>query len=208
MPTPLLLFAHGAGLPSTSPWMRRWADQLGAVGIVERFDYPYMRAGRKAPDRPAILLDAHREALDAALARHGARPVVLIGKSMGSRMGCHLSTEPDVRPSVAAIVCLGYPLVGAGKKASVRDEVLLALRTPILFVQGTRDPLCPLERLAEVRERMVAPSELLVVEGGDHSLLARKSDLAPRGLTQDRVEAGVVARIAAFVTRHVDRGGA
>jgi len=204
MPEPLVLFAHGAGLASSSPWMQRWKGLLGSVGIVETFDYPYMRAGRKAPDRPAVLIEAHREALDAALARHGPRPVVLVGKSMGSRMGCHLATEPDVRSLVPAIVCLGYPLVGAGKKGSVRDEVLLSLRTPILFVQGTRDPLCPLDLLDGVRARMKAPNEVYVVEGGDHSLLARKVDLAPRGLDQDRVEADVAARIVAFVRRQVD----
>ena len=52
----------------------------------------------------------------------------------------------------------------------MRDEVLIALRTPILFVQGSRDSLCPLPTLAAVRARMTAPSTLLVVDGGNHSL--------------------------------------
>ena len=60
MTRPLLLFAHGAGLPSSSPWMQRWARRLAAVGIVEAFDYPYMKAGRRSPDRPPILLEAHQ----------------------------------------------------------------------------------------------------------------------------------------------------
>ena len=62
--------------------------------------------------------------------------------------GCHLSLEE--RP--LALVCFGYPLQSAGKSRALRDEVLLALRAPILFIQGTRDTLCPLELLDEVRK--------------------------------------------------------
>jgi hypothetical protein len=83
---------------------------------------------------------------------------------MGSRIGCHVSLDDPV----AALICFGYPLVSPA--GTVRDEVLLAVTAPVLFVQGTRDPLCPLERLAEARAAMKAPTELFVVESGDHSL--------------------------------------
>lgn len=186
---PLLLFAHGAGLGSASPWMTRWAGYLAGIGEVVTFDYPYMAAGRKRPDRHEVLLRAHREALEAT----GRDPVVLIGKSMGSRIGCHLAVEATER--VSAVVCLGYPLLSPSGKR--RDEVLLALRRPILFVQGTRDRLCPLDVLAEVRSRMSAENELFVVEGGDHSLALRKGDLA--GRSQEEVDRAAVAAIARFL---------
>jgi predicted alpha/beta-hydrolase family hydrolase len=85
---------------------------------------------------------------------------------MGSRVGCHLAVEGE---AVAGLVCLGYPLVAA-QGGAVRDEVLLALRAPILFVQGSRDSLCPIPRLEDVRARMQARNVLHVVEGGNHSL--------------------------------------
>ena len=66
----------------------------------------------------------------------------------------------------------------------MRDEVLVALRTPILFVQGSRDALCPLPRLEAVRARMTAPSTLLVVDGGNHSL--EVSAAAAQGLAAPR----------------------
>ncbi len=189
---PLLLFAPGAGAPSTSAWMERWAARLGRVGDVVRFDYPYVKAGRKSPDRLPVLVAAHREAL--AAARAGRRgPVVLVGKSMGGRVGCHLALEEPV----AGLVCLGYPLVG--QSGAVRSEVLLALRTPVLFVQGSRDTLCPLERLEEVRARMTARSVLHVVEGGSHSLEVGVRALAARGETQDAVEERAVEEIGRFV---------
>jgi predicted alpha/beta-hydrolase family hydrolase len=168
--------------------MRGWATRLGELAEVVSFDYPYMKAGRKSPDRPPVLLAAHREALDEARKRHGDtgenRPVVLAGKSMGSRMGCHLAVElaEEGRPP-AALICFGYPLRGG--KGALRDEVLRALDTPILFLQGSRDALCPLDDLERVRRDMRAPSHLFVVEGGDHSLAVRKKTGSGPGTQAD-----------------------
>lgn len=193
MARPLVLLAPGAGAPSSSPWMRRWAGHLAALGDVETFDYPYRTAGRRLPDPLPVLIEAHREALRAARARHGGRPVVLAGKSMGSRVACHLSLEEEA----LALLCLGYPLVGQGGKP--RDAVLLALRTPALFVQGTRDPLCPLERLDAVRARMAAPTALHRVEGGEHSLEVSAAALRAAGEGQADVEARALDAIRGFL---------
>ena len=193
----LFLFAHGAGAGSRHPWMDAWAAALKDLGTVVRFDYPYMAAGRKAPDRLPKLLVAHREALEAALAKHRPQRVILIGKSMGSRVGCHLSNQEDVE--VAGVVCLGYPLKAPSKTAKVRDEVLLALRTPILFVQGTRDRLCPLELLAEVRPKMQAPNALHVVEEGDHSLKITKRHTKATGETQAESDAAALQAVASWL---------
>jgi predicted alpha/beta-hydrolase family hydrolase len=153
-----------------------------------------MLAGRRTPDRLPQLIAAHREAL---LTHRRRRHAVLVGKSMGSRVGCHLSLEEPVE----ALVCLGYPLRGIG--GQVRDEVLLALATPILFVQGTRDTLCPLPLLAEVRKRMKAPNELLVVEGGDHSLVLSAAQRRAEGITQEQSDERVLAAIARFLDERV-----
>ncbi len=195
MQRPLFLFAPGAGAPSSSAWMERWSRHLSALGNVVRFDYPYRRAGRKTPDRLATLIAAHRAALDEARAERPG-PTVLVGKSMGGRVGCHLATEQnDAR--VAALLCLGYPL--RSPTGALRSEVLLALRAPILFVQGSRDPLCPLDELAGVRKRMKVKASLHVVQGGNHSLEVGVRALRAQGATQADVEARAMAAIAAFL---------
>lgn len=194
---PLFLFAPGAGAPSSHPWMRAWAERLGAVGDVRTFDYDYMREGRRRPDPPALLIAAHRQALRDAR-KEETQPVFLIGKSMGGRIGCHIVLEE----SVTGLVCLGYPLCGAGDPKRLRDKVLRDLATPILFVQGTRDPLCPLELLENVRKEMTAPNFLHIVEGGDHSLQVTKTQLKNAGETQDEVDARVLTAIAQFAGRH------
>ncbi len=112
---------------------------------------------------------------------------------MGSRIACHLALEV----SVSGLVCLGYPL--RGQNGKLRDEVLIALRTPIMFVQGTRDSLCPLDELEAVRKKMVAPSVLHVVEEGDHSLSVSKTWLKRNATSQALVDGKVLEAIRAFV---------
>jgi predicted alpha/beta-hydrolase family hydrolase len=201
----LLLFAPGAGAPTTSAWMVSWKQRLERLGRVVPFDYPYQRAGKKSPDRPPVLVASHRAELARLRSEHEG-PIILIGKSMGGRIGCHVAVEltqagvpESERP--AALVCLGYPLVAPG--GSVRDQVLIDLRTPVLFIQGTRDAMCPLGRLADVRERMQAPSDLFAVEGGDHSLGVQKGVLKKQDLTQTDVDERIFGAIEAFVTRSV-----
>jgi predicted alpha/beta-hydrolase family hydrolase len=124
-------------------------------------------------------------------------PIVLVGKSMGGRVGCHVAlAEP-----VEAAICLGYPLCGAGDPSKLRDEVLVSLGIPILFVQGDKDRLCPLDLLEGVRERMSAANDLHVVEGGDHSLLVSKTGLKARGASQQQVDEGIRQAIADFLAR-------
>ncbi len=194
-PTPLFLFAPGAGAPSSHPWMLRWAERLRTFGNVCPFDYLYSTEGRNRPDPLPKLIDTHRSALTKARQSH-VGPVVLIGKSMGGRVGCHVALEE----SVAAVVCLGYPLCAGGDGTKLRDKVLHMLSTPVLFVQGTRDSLCPLELLTQVRSGMRAVNELHVVEGGDHSLRVTKSQLKTSGETQDTVDLRILQAIHRFVT--------
>ena len=180
--------------------MQRWKDRLATIGRVAVFDYPYMRENRKRPDRLPQLVAAHRQALtDAQPGAEG--PIILIGKSMGGRIGCHVALEEKVD----ALVCLGYPLCAAGDRAKLRDEVLRALYTPILFVQGTHDSLCPLDILERVRSEMKAPNVLHIVRGGGHSLGVSKRQLREAGETQEDIDQRIRKTIAEFVDRFKER---
>ena len=187
--------------------MQRWKARLSTIGEVEAFDYPYMREGRKRPDALPQLIAAHREALLKARERFNPESIrhrtnspwrtVLIGKSMGGRIGCHVSLEEKVD----GLICLGYPLCAMGDRTKLRDEVLRALQTPILLVQGTRDSLCPLDLLERVRGKMRAPNFLHIVEGGDHSLVVPKRQLLAKVQTQEDVDHAIVKAIEGFLSR-------
>ena len=191
----LILFAPGAGAPSLHAWMQNWKQRLSEMGAVETFDYDYMREGRKRPDPLPRLIAAHRQALQAAREKYQPDSTLLIGKSMGGRIGCHVSLEEKVD----GLVCLGYPLCAMGNRTKLRDEVLRSLTTPILFVQGTGDVLCPLNLLEQVRVEMKAPNFLHVVEGGDHSLRVPKRQLQAAGEIQEHVDHEILKAITAFV---------
>ena len=192
---PVFLFAPGAGAPSSHPWIQNWKDRLGEIGDVETFDYDYIRDGRKRPDPLPRLIAAHREALSKARETHPSTSTILIGKSMGGRVGCHVSLEEKVD----GLVCLGYPLCAMGDRTKLRDEVLRALAAPILFVQGTRDSLCPLDLLERVRTEMKAPNFLRIVEGGDHSLRVPKRALQASSRTQEDIDQQIFKAIAEFI---------
>ena len=58
-----VLLAHGAGTDMHAATLGRVADALAAAKIPSlRFNYPYRDAGRKSPDRAAVLDAATREA--------------------------------------------------------------------------------------------------------------------------------------------------
>jgi uncharacterized protein len=160
--THLFLFAHGAGAPMTHPFMSTVARGLGERGIrVVRFNFGYMEAGRKAPDRQPVLLETWRRVID----EHGGGAKVAIGgKSMGGRMATMIADEAGVR----AVVCFGYPFHPPGKPEQLRVAHLETLHTPALIVQGTKDTFGTREEAASY---LLSPAiRIEWIEMGDHSL--------------------------------------
>ncbi len=157
-----VILAHGAGAPMTHPFMAAVAKGMGEGGVrVVRFNFPYMEAKKKMPDRQPVLLDAWRRAID----EHGGGARVLIGgKSMGGRMASMVADEMNVR----GLICFGYPFHPPGRPEKLRVEHLRDLHTRALIIQGTRDPFGTRE---EVRAYRLSPTiELHWIEKGDHSL--------------------------------------
>ncbi|CAN7128351.1 unnamed protein product [Brassica rapa subsp. narinosa] len=199
--SPVVIFAHGAGAPSSSDWMIRWKDKLkkslSAVEVIT-FDYPYIAGGkRRVPPKAEKLVQFHLDLVKETAAKFPGHPLILAGKSMGSRVSCMVAVDEDI--PVSAVICLGYPL--KGMKGAIRDETLLKMETPVMFVQGSKDPMCPLDRLQAVCNKMKALTELHVIDGGDHSFKIGKKHLEAKGLTQDLVEDVALQAIAAFVSK-------
>ena len=177
--------------------MQHYARLLSEIAPVVTFDYSYMEGGKKRPDPLPQLIQRHADALCEGRKKYGTPPI-LIGKSMGGRVGCHvaLAREHDV----PLVICLGYPLLAMGRPDKMRDVVLLQLKQPVLFVQGTRDKLCPLPLLKKVLDKRSGKSVLHVAQSGDHSLMPTRSHLKEHGLSQEDFERDIFAAIQSFVT--------
>jgi uncharacterized protein len=195
-----MAFAHGAGAGHRSPFMRRYATLLAARGVhVLTFDFPYLAAGRKLPDRPPVLEAALRDAVDAAIDRGGAglRGLAVGGKSMGGRMATHLASQPEAwRASVPLIgaVAFGYPLRPPGPRGGDRISHLARLAVPTLIVQGTRDTFGGPDdvRAATADAPMITVRD---VATGDHSLKV----LASSGVRQAAAEDAIADDVATWL---------
>lgn len=192
-----IALAHGAGAPMDSAFMSFFAEGLAAHGFrVARFEFPYMAArrrdgARRPPDRPNLLLDTWRSAID----RLGPDRVVIGGKSLGGRMASMIADQAGVR----GLVCLGYPLHPPGNPERLRIAHLRELRTPALFLQGTRDPFGGREEIE--RARLSAAIRVHFLEDGDHGFKPRPSS----GRTERQNLDEALAVLLHFLARLRDR---
>jgi predicted alpha/beta-hydrolase family hydrolase len=167
-PIAALVLAHGAGAGQKSAWMVKAARALEDRGIsCATFDFPYITAGRKVPDK-APALEAHwRARLDEAKAAFGALPLFIGGKSMGGRIASHIAAEGT--DGIRGLVFFGYPLHPPGQPDKRRDAHLPRIQEPMLFIQGSADTFgneTEMQSLVPTLQR----ASLHVVATGDHSL--------------------------------------
>ena len=170
-----VVLAHGAGANRESPVLRAVASAFAAQGIAAlRIDLPFRQARPKGPPSPAWA-ERDREGLRralAALARRCPGRLVLGGHSYGGRQASMLLADA---PGLAhGLLLLAYPLHPPGRPEHRRTEHLITLRTPTVFVHGTRDPFGFIDELDEARGMMPGPTRLLAVRDAGHDLGARR----------------------------------
>ena len=130
----LLLFP-GAGSSSTHSSLLAIEAAVAPMRCI-RADFPYRKAGRKAPDRTPVLLQAVRDEAAAFV----ADGLVLGGRSMGGRMCSMVVGDAEDPLPARGLVLISYPLHPPGKPDTLRVEHLPRLSVPCLFIHGSRDP--------------------------------------------------------------------
>ena len=191
-----VVLAHGAGAGQGHPWMRARAGDLATRGLrVVTFDFPYITAGRKVPDRAPVLLEAWRAVVAHVSAQWPDAPLAIGGKSMGGRMATMLMADEGAPTSVVACIALGYPLHPPGKPGQLRVAHLGAIGVPLLVIQGERDPFgSPDDVTREFAAAGACPLVVPIAHGG-HGFEVR---------VRDAKQADVHARVADTIAQWLD----
>jgi predicted alpha/beta-hydrolase family hydrolase len=166
-----LILTHGAGSNCTAPLLVAISETLAGHGyIVLRCDLPFRQERRTGPPFPG---NAERDRAGlrnavAVLRKNVAGRIFLGGHSYGGRQATMLcAAEPDL---VSGLLLLSYPLHPPRKPEQLRIQHLPNLRTPSLFLHGSRDPFGSLEEMAKALQVIPAKTELMKVEGAGHDL--------------------------------------
>ena len=146
-------------------------------GVARRFDFPYRLAGRRAPDRPKVLVATVKEEATALAAGAGLGPQRIFagGRSMGGRM-CSMAVAEGM--PCAGLVLVSYPLHPPGRPQDLRTAHFPALAVPCLFVSGSRDAFASPAELEAEASAIPGPVTFAWVDGADHGMRGRDGAVA------------------------------
>lgn len=188
-----VVLAHGAGGNMDDPLLVALQNSLTAQRYLTlRFNFPFAEARLATPsdgngevkkpkrgakkskpalppvDAPEVLVDAYRAALTFLMQDATSMPAHLFvgGQDIGGRTAAQLSS---VRARINGVYYLGYPLHPAGKPGEANARDLFRVISPMLFVQGTRNPYCELEALRTTLLGVGAPTALRMIEDADEN---------------------------------------
>ena len=178
-----LILTHGAGSNCIAPLLVAISETFAGRGyVVLRCDLPFRQARRTGPPFPGNA-ECDRAGLRNAVAvlrKNVAGRIFLGGHSYGGRQATMLcAAEPDL---VSGLLLLSYPLHPPRKPEQLRIQHLPNLRTPSLFVHGTRDPFGSVEEMTKALQLIPTKTELMKVEGAGHDL-GFKGETEPKDLT-------------------------
>lgn len=171
-----LLLTPGAGSDRNHPALRAIETAVAPMPVA-RVDFPYRKAGRRAPDRPPVAMQCIRDEAASLLELHGLKPKALAlgGRSFGGRM-CSMAVAEGL--PAAALVLISYPLHPPGKPDTLRVEHFASITVPCLFVSGMKDPFATRTELERHARKIGGPVTHVWIEGGGHDFKKHDEDVA------------------------------
>ncbi|WP_241970317.1 alpha/beta fold hydrolase [Idiomarina seosinensis] len=171
-----VVFLHGSGGGPDTSFMDFFTEQMIAFGAeVVRPDFPYWEKVRETgktrpPNKMPVLVDAIDELL--AMLQQDGKPLVLMGKSLGSRVMLRLADKHQA----SKLIALGFPFYPPQKPENSRLQELAMTSVSGLILQGTRDPFSKPLQAAKVE--LPNNWQLQWLDGADHSFAATKAKAA------------------------------
>jgi predicted alpha/beta-hydrolase family hydrolase len=172
-----IVLTHGAGANCQSKLLTLLSIALAEAGLlVLRCDLPFRQSRPFGPPFPAM---AARDRQGLRRALEAVRPlatgrVFLGGHSYGGRQATLLAAEePDI---ASGLLLLSYPLHPPRKPLELRTTHFPQLKTPALFVHGSRDPFGSHAEMETALKLLPGRNAMLEIEGAGHELLGKKAD--------------------------------
>lgn len=164
--------------------------------LTLRFVFPFVEAGKKRADDPAVLQRTYQSAVSVLARDPTAAPAHVFagGKNLGAVAAVHAATG---RLRAEGLFFLGYPLHKQDAPDQLRVDRLFRVITPMLFLQGTRDRNCDLATLRRTLARVGAPVHLHVVEEADHQFRVPKRT----GRSAEEVRREILETLDAWIPR-------
>jgi len=175
-----------------------WQSQLGNVGRCLQIN---MLDVEKPEDFAASsflenVIGGARTKISLFKSQFPSKPVILIGWSIGALLSCQIATLENV----SGVVCLGYPSYGIDGVREAENYNCLDIRCPVMFIIGTHSPVCSVECIENLREKMRVDTKMLLVEGGDEMLKLTSSHMRRLQVTQKMVDRLIMDEIEKFIT--------
>jgi len=172
----IMTLAHGAGAGMHHSFMVTLSQSLSEAGIATlRFNFPFTENKKGRPDTPAVAHQTIEAAILKAQKLFPKLPLFVAGKSFGGRMTSQsLAALPN--NNVKGIIFYGFPLHAPGKPSVERAEHLKDVKTPMLFLQGSKDEFATWELIQKVTSSLPL-AELVRIEGANHGFKAGKQDI-------------------------------
>jgi predicted alpha/beta-hydrolase family hydrolase len=172
-----LVLTHGAGSTCQTDLLRSLAEVFADIGLtVLRVNLPFRQQRPSGPPRPgdAVIDQAGLKNAVLSMLSLGAKRVFLGGHSYGGRQATMLcASEPNL---VSGLVLFSYPLHPPAKPGQLRTKHFPDLKTPAMFVHGTRDGFGSLQEMEKALKEIPAKTRLVPMEGVGHELRLKMGD--------------------------------
>lgn len=171
-----LVLTHGAGANCNAPLLVALARTFSESGVrVLRCDLPFRQKRPYGPPHRGSA-DLDQEGLRSAVAcmRNQVRGRIFLGgHSYGGRQASMLAA---MQPEIAeGLLLLSYPLHPPKRPTELRTAHFPNLRTPALFVHGSRDGFGTAEEMTEALKLIPGRTEQVEVAGAGHELLTKRN---------------------------------
>jgi predicted alpha/beta-hydrolase family hydrolase len=172
----IMTIAHGAGAGMHHPFLVTLAQLLSEQDIATmRFNLPFMENKKGRPDTPAVAHQTIEATIAKAQKLFPDLPLFVSGKSFGGRMTSqYLSSHHDA--GVKGVIFYRFPLHAPGKPSIDRAEHLKDVKTPMLFLQGSRDEFAEWKLIEPVCSKLKLAT-LVKIEGANHAFKAGKQNI-------------------------------